>query len=128
MLEDYRFSEDMSYASHRLVIRGKDIEIGGVLGAALVSALLVDTDEGNRRGIAIDSEAEQIAWIKKYEREVRREEWGLLTLPTYMQFLLNLEPENIVLESINTDELTLLAKQAMGQADMGKRQKSNYSE
>ena len=82
MLEDYRFSEDMSYASHRLVIRGKDIEIGGVLGAALVSALLVDTDEGNRRGIAIDSEAEQIAWIKKYEREVRREEWGLLTVET----------------------------------------------
>ncbi len=82
MLEDYRFSEDMSYASHRLVIRGKDIEIGGVLGAALVSALLVDTDEGNRRGIAIDSEAEQIAWIKKYEREVRREEWGLLAVET----------------------------------------------
>ena len=82
MLEDYRFSEDMSYASHRLMVRSKDIEIGGVLGAALVSALLVDTDEGNRRGIAIDSEAEQIAWIKKYEREVRREEWGLLTVET----------------------------------------------
>ena len=82
MLEDYRFSEDMAYTSHRLMIRGKDIEIGGVLGAALVSALLVDTDEGNRRGIAIDSEAEQIAWIKKYEREVRREEWGLLTVET----------------------------------------------
>lgn len=70
MLEDYRFSKDMAYISHRLMVRGKDIEIGGVLGAALVSALLVDTDEGNRRGIAIDSEAEQIAWIKKYEREV----------------------------------------------------------
>ena len=82
MLEDYRFSEDMSYTSHRLMVRGKDIEIGGVLGAALVSALLVDTDEGNRRGIAIDSEAEQIAWIKKYERKVRREEWGLLTVET----------------------------------------------
>ena len=84
MLEDYRFSEDMAYTSHRLIIRGKDIEIGGVLGAALVSALLVDTDEGNRRGIAIDSEAEQIAWIKKYEREVRREEWGLLTVETQL--------------------------------------------
>lgn len=82
MLEDYRFSEDMAYTSHRLMVRGKDIEIGGVLGAALVSALLVDTDEGNRRGIAIDSEAEQIAWIKKYEREVRREEWGMLTVET----------------------------------------------
>ena len=78
MLEDYRFSEDMSYASHRLVVASKDIEIGGVLGAALVSALLVDTEEGNRRGITIDSEAEQMAWIKRYEREVRREEWSML--------------------------------------------------
>jgi hypothetical protein len=32
MLEDYRFSEDMSYASHRLMVRSKDIGIGGVLG------------------------------------------------------------------------------------------------
>ena len=82
MLEDYRFSEDMEYASHRLVVRSKDIEISGVLGAALVSALLVDTEEGNRRGIAIDSDTEQMAWIRKYEREVRREEWGLLPVET----------------------------------------------
>ncbi len=32
MLEDYRFSEDMSYAFHRLMVRSKDIGIGGVLG------------------------------------------------------------------------------------------------
>ena len=80
MLEDYRFSEEMEYAGHRLVVRSRDIEIGGVLGAAIVCALLVDTDEGNRRGIAIDSEAEQMAWIKRYEREVRREEWGMLSV------------------------------------------------
>ena len=38
----------------------------------------------------------------------------LLTLPTYMQFLLDLEPEEVVLEPINTDELTRLAKEALG--------------
>ncbi|MBQ7449631.1 MAG: ATP-binding protein [Paludibacteraceae bacterium] len=38
----------------------------------------------------------------------------LLTLPTYMQFLLNLEPENIVLEPINMDELTLIARENLG--------------
>ena len=38
----------------------------------------MDTEEGVRRGIAIDSDAERMAWIKKYEREVRRAEWGLL--------------------------------------------------
>lgn len=37
----------------------------------------------------------------------------LLTLPNYMQFLLNLEPEEIVLEKINTDELTRLAKESL---------------
>lgn len=38
----------------------------------------------------------------------------LLTLPTYMQFLLDLEPENVVLEPINTEELTRLAKEILG--------------
>lgn len=34
----------------------------------------------------------------------------LLTLPTYMQFLLDLEPEYITLEAIDTDALTRLAR------------------
>ncbi len=37
----------------------------------------------------------------------------LLTLPTYMQFLLDLEPEQIILEPIDTDQLTQLAKEAL---------------
>ena len=39
---------------------------------------------------------------------------NLLTLPTYMQFLLDLTPEKIVLESIDMDELTRLAREALG--------------
>lgn len=38
----------------------------------------------------------------------------LLTLPTYMQFLLDLEPENVSLEAIDTDELTRIAKEFLG--------------
>lgn len=38
----------------------------------------------------------------------------LLTLPTYMQFLLDLEPEEVTLEAIDTDELTRLAKEILG--------------
>lgn len=38
----------------------------------------------------------------------------LLTLPTYMQFLLDLEPEDIILEAIDTDELTRLARGVLG--------------
>ena len=78
MLEDYIINEQIRYENHYLKVAQTEIEIGGVTGAALLSALIVDTEEGVRRGIAIDSDAERMAWIAKYEREVRREEWGLL--------------------------------------------------
>ena len=78
MLEDYIINEQIRYENHYLKVTGTDVEIGGVAGAALLSALIVDTEEGTRRGIAIDSDAERMAWIKQYEREVRCEEWGLL--------------------------------------------------
>ena len=38
----------------------------------------------------------------------------LLTLPNYMQFLLDLEPEDIVLETIDVDALNSLAKEIVG--------------
>ena len=78
MLEDYIINEQIRYENHYLKVAQTDIEIGGVTGAALLSALIVDTEEGVRRGIAIDSDAERMAWIAKYEREVRRDEWGLI--------------------------------------------------
>ena len=78
MLEDYIISEQIRYENHYLKVAQTEVEIGGVAGAALLSALIVDTEEGTRRGIAIDSDAEQMAWIRKYEREVRRDEWGLI--------------------------------------------------
>lgn len=78
MLEDYQINDKLRYTNHRLVVADKDVQIGGVLGAALLSALLVDSDEGKQRGIAVDSEAEQRAWMMRYEREVRRDGWGML--------------------------------------------------
>ncbi|MBQ7530245.1 MAG: hypothetical protein IJT12_00880 [Paludibacteraceae bacterium] len=81
MLEDYTINERLAYTHHHLVVAGDDdIRIGGVLGAAILCAMLVDTDEGNRRAIAIDTYPEQRAWITRYEREVRRDEWGLLNI------------------------------------------------
>lgn len=38
---------------------------------------------------------------------------ALLTIPLYMAFLLDLAPENLALEPIDTDQLTQLAKQAL---------------
>ena len=42
-------------------------------------------------------------------------EGPLLTLPNYMQFLLDLEPEEIILEPIDTDRLNRLAKELNNQ-------------
>lgn len=79
MLEDYILNDRLRYADHYLHVAGDDdMQIGGVLGAALLCAMLVDTEEGIRRMIAIDTDAERRAWIIRYEREVRRDEWGLL--------------------------------------------------
>ena len=42
-------------------------------------------------------------------------EGQLFTLPSYMQFLLDLEPEEIILEPIDVDTLNAFAKEIMGQ-------------
>jgi hypothetical protein len=81
MLEDIVFSDKLRYENHAFIYdspSSADVILEGVFGAALLCARLVDTDEGNRRGIAIDTDAERNEWIKRYEREVRRDEWGLL--------------------------------------------------
>ena len=40
-------------------------------------------------------------------------EGPLLTLPNYMQFLLELEPEEIILEHIDAEELNRMAKELL---------------
>ena len=42
-------------------------------------------------------------------------EGHLLTLPSYMQFLLNLQPEEIVLEPMDIDEINRMASEFLGQ-------------
>ena len=85
MLEDIILSDSLRYESHALIYGTDDpIRIEGAFGAALLCALLVDTEEGNRRAIAIDSDEDKLEWIKRYEREVRRDEWGLLPVEVDM--------------------------------------------
>ena len=43
----------------------------------------------------------------------------MLTLSNYMQFLLDLDPEEVVLESIDTNALTRLAKEVLRGDDNG---------
>ena len=41
-------------------------------------------------------------------------EGQLLTLPSYMQFLLDLEPEDIILEPIDVDAVNDMARELLG--------------
>lgn len=87
MLEDIILSDSLRYEHHTLILELPSVEpvrIEGAFGAALLCALLVDTEEGNRRAITIDSDLDKQQWIRCYEREVRRDEWGLLPVEVEM--------------------------------------------
>ncbi len=82
LLDNYIISPSTRYESHRLIYapQGEDpIEMGGILAAALFCAFIIDTDEGDRRELALDTDEQREAWFKAYEREVRREDWGYLS-------------------------------------------------
>ena len=81
LLADHIISAQLRYESHRLIYTPENadpIELGGVLAAAILAALLVDTDEGDARGIALDTPDERQAFFLRYERETRRDDWGHL--------------------------------------------------
>ncbi len=81
LLSDYIFSPALRYEAHRLIYTPENadsIELSGIMGAAVLAALLVDTPEGDARGIAVDTDAERNEFYDRYEREVRRDGWGIL--------------------------------------------------
>lgn len=83
MLDNYIFSDTLRYESHYLLVvpanEEEPLKIGGIFGAAFVAALLVDTEDGINRNIHVDTAAEQTEFFLRYEREVRRDDWGSLT-------------------------------------------------
>ena len=97
LLSDHIFSPSMRYESHRLYISGTDGEdefvFGGFLGAALAAVFLVDTPEGDARGIRLYTDDEKEAFFALYDREVLRNDWGYLSAEidqlrdNYVQFI-----------------------------------------
>ena len=82
LLSDHTIDSRTRYESHRLIYTPEDaepIEFGGFLAAAILAALIVDTDEGDAREISIDTPEQRQAFFLRYEREVRRDDWGHLT-------------------------------------------------
>ena len=82
LLDDYTLSAQLRYESHRLIYapdNEDEFVFGGFLAAAILAALLVDTDEGDARGIAVDNEEQRADFFLRYDREVRRDDWGYLS-------------------------------------------------
>ncbi len=82
LLDNYTIDARTRYESHRLIYTSENdepIEFGGFLAAAILAALIVDTDEGDAREISIDTPEQRQAFFLRYEREVRRDNGGLFT-------------------------------------------------
>ncbi len=82
LLDNYTIDARTRYESHRLIYTPENdepIEFGGFLAAAILTAHIVDTDEGDAREISIDTPEQRQAFFLRYEREVRRDDWGHLT-------------------------------------------------
>lgn len=81
LLDNYIIDPRTRYESHRLIYtpeNAESIEFGGFLAAAILAALIVDTDEGNARNIALDTPEQRHDFFFRYDREVRRDDWGYL--------------------------------------------------
>ena len=82
LLDNYIIDARTRYENHTLFYTAADsdpIELRGFLAAAILAALLVDTDEGDARGIAIDTDEQRADFFARYDREVRRKDWGYLS-------------------------------------------------
>ena len=82
LLDDYTLSAQLRYESHRLIYapeKAEPLEFGGFLAAAVLAALIVDTPEGDARGIAVDNEEQRADFFLRYDREVRRDDLGYLS-------------------------------------------------
>ena len=82
LLDNYILDAHTRYENHALYYtpdNADPIELRGILAAAILAALIVDTDEGDARQIALDTDAERAEFFARYEREVRRDNGGLFT-------------------------------------------------
>lgn len=82
LLDNYIIDARTRYENHTLFYTAADsdpIELRGFLAAAILAALLVDTDEGDARAIAIDTDEQRADFFARYDREVRRKDWGYLS-------------------------------------------------
>ena len=72
----------MRYEAHRMIVSirpdEEPLDFGGFFAAAMMAVSLVHTDEGDARGITLDSDETIARFFDCYEDEVLRDDWGYL--------------------------------------------------
>ena len=82
LLANHIFSDVLRYENHQLIYAPSNeepVEMGGILAASLLAVLLIDTDEGEARGIALDTDDQRKDFFARYDREVLRDDLGYLS-------------------------------------------------
>jgi len=105
LLADYIFSDHLRYEGHKLIYtqEGTDpIVLGGILGAALLCARLLNTDEQKERGFVLSEELRYEPFFIQYESEVIADDWGYIEAELEQLDLAYLELFSSDLVSIET--------------------------
>ena len=79
LLDDYIFNERLRYESHRLTYQpenGAPVVLTGMMAAAVLYALLVNTEEGDARGVSISTPDYTDKFFNRYETELIQENGG----------------------------------------------------
>lgn len=79
LLADYRFDDSLRYEGHKLVYtqEGEEYIFSGMTAAAVSAALLSVTDEGEARGVELDTPEGRKDFFVRYEKEVLADNGGL---------------------------------------------------
>lgn len=82
LLDDYILSDAVRYEAHTLIYspaNAEPVSMSGIMAAAVLWARLDSTDEGELRGIALETSGQREELYMRYEREVRHDNGGLIT-------------------------------------------------
>ena len=115
LLDNYIFSPSLRYEGHKLIYTPENegpIEFGGMLAASVLGALLSVTDEGETRGIVLDTPEGRNDFFKRYEKEVIADNGGLFTTEVQMLSEAYLEftgEEGLLLQLCRNDRILDLA-------------------
>jgi hypothetical protein len=115
LLDNYIFSPSLRYEEHKLIYTPENegpIEFGGMLAASVLCALLSVTDEGETRGIVLDTPEGRNDFFKRYEKEVIADNGGLFTTEVQMLSEAYLEftgEEGLLLQLCRNDRILDLA-------------------